>query len=350
MATKFAENREWQVHFQNLPALHNEKQPSLHEELLKELSRLAGLSYRRKRLQTRFFELYVAVLFVDLLCDLANDSLFRGNNYYLGMEFPREYDFWKQQFCARMAPSRLSTATKEAQKLRDSYGKAIGHYIDRLWYDSTFEILKDGDVYNPSGRAKIPDLHTIDSPFEVKLGDLTELDAFRLFTKSYRLESVKSNGFCMIKEFDRSVSFAIPSKTYVQTSTVSRSRDGAERVMKTKVELEKVAVGTVFEPIDVFEILKKGSKTSIVRTSRGHITEMGNNVPVGRSSDLSRGPDGYSESKVALASFPVAHAVSHRTLRVNTVRGKGGEDGFITTYVGDAQSSVRTAHAAGLLI
>jgi hypothetical protein len=258
------------------------------------------------------------------------------------MELPREYDLWKQQFCAKVAPPRPATATQAAQKQRDSCGRAIGHNIDRLWYDAAFEILKDGDVYNPSGRAKIPDLYTIDSPFEVKLGDLKEQDAFRLFTKRYRLESVKADGFCVIQsEFDRNSSFAVPSKTYVQTSTVTKSRDGAEKVMKTKLELEKVAVGTVFEPIDVFEILKQNSNTSIVRTSRGHVSEMGNNVPVGRSSDLSRGPDGYSESKVALASFPVAHAVSHRTLRVNTVKGKGGEDGFITTYIGDAQSSVR---------
>lgn len=257
------------------------------------------------------------------------------------MEFPREYDSWKEAFCAKIAPPRPATATEEAQTQRGSYGKAINHYIDRLWYETTFEILKNGDVYNPSGRAKIPDLYTIDSPFEVKLGELKEQDAFRLFNKSYRLHSIESNGFCMIQEFNQNTSFAIPSKSYVQTSTVSRSRDGVERVTRTKVELEQVTVGTVFEPIDVFEILKKGSKTSIVRTSRGHVTEMDNNVPVGRSNDLSRGPDGCSESKVALASFPVAHAVSHRTLRVNTVRGRGGEDGFITTYVGDAQSSVR---------
>lgn len=48
---------------------------------------------------------------------------------------------------------------------------------------------------------------------------------------------------------------------------------------------------------------------------------------------------GYSESNVALATFPVQHFVNHRCLRVNRVRGKRGEDGYITAHVGDAQAS-----------
>lgn len=321
MQEKIVTSKDWQVHFQNLPGKYNEKiPPALHKDLQEDIASLVNTQFRRQRLQTRFFEL--------------------GNNYYLGMELPREYDFWKAEFSQKVAPPRSGSPTEAAKKNRENYRKAVSHNVDRLWYEACLEIIREGDVYNPSGRAKIPDLFIIDSPFEVKLGDLMELDAFRLFSKRYRLETVKADGFCSIQnEFDRT-SFSVPSKTYVEVTSKTTNEDGVEMVTKRKFELEKVSVGTVFEPIDVFEILKKQTGSSLVRTSRGYVTEMENTISVGRVSDLSRSPDGYSESKVALASFPVAHGVCHRTLRVNTIKGKGGEDGFITAYVGDAQSSV----------
>jgi hypothetical protein len=70
-------------------------------------------------------------------------------------------------------------------------------------------------------------------------------------------------------------------------------------------------------------------------------TLMTNTVPsLGRCSDLARAPNGYPESHAALTSFPVTHVVSHRTLRVNRDSDRGGEDGFITAYAGEAQASV----------
>lgn len=121
-----------------------------------------------------------------------------------------------------------------------------------------------------------------------------------------------------------------------------------EKRDKNKCELSKLKPGDKFEPIDLFEIVSKSRAESVVRTSRGYVTKMSNSTKVGRLSDISRGPNGYSESKVGLASFPVAHVVCHRTLRLNRVHGKGGEDGFITAYVGDAQASPHFMRYSGL--
>jgi hypothetical protein len=128
----------WQVHFKNLPVQYDEKVPGLHADLQGDLAHLSSTTFRRERLQTRFFEL--------------------GNSYYLGMEFPREYDLWKQKCCAKVAPPRPATVTDAARKLRLSYSKAITHNIDRLWYEATLEIIREGDVYSPISGAKIPDL------------------------------------------------------------------------------------------------------------------------------------------------------------------------------------------------
>ena len=117
---------------------------------------------------------------------------------------------------------------------------------------------------------------------------------------------------------------------------------------KRKRELDELSAGDTFEPVDLFELVSKGRSESVVRTSRGYVLKMSNSIKVGRSSDISRAPNGYSESKVGLASFPVAHVVCHRTLRVNHVNGKGGDDGFITAYVGDAQSSPHFMRYSGL--
>lgn len=140
------------------------------------------------------------------------------------------------------------------------------------------------------------------------------------------------------KSHDKTIS--IPTKTYVADLAIKE---------KPRKAVGDLAAGQRFEPVDTFEVVAKRGKSSIIRNnSGGYIALMSNDVPVGRVSDLSRAPDGYSESKVALSSFPVAHVVSHRTLRVNRVQGRGGEDGFITAFVGDAQSSPHFMRYSGL--
>jgi hypothetical protein len=99
--------------------------------------------------------------------------------------------------------------------------------------------------------------------------------------------------------------------------------------------LGEVAAGERFEPVYRFEVLFESRDHSVVRNSRGFVTKL----EVHRLSNLSRAPKGYSESKVALASFPTAHVVSHRTLKVNAQTREGGHDVYITAFVGDAQAS-----------
>ena len=129
------------------------------------------------------------------------------------MELPREFDLWKSNVTKKVAPAQPSTAPDSAKKIQQQFARILPHHLDRLWYEACLEIIKEGDVYNPGGRSTIPDLYTIDSPFEQTLGSLQELDAFRLFSKKYTFQATQANGFCLIQgEYDTK-SIAIPSKT-----------------------------------------------------------------------------------------------------------------------------------------
>jgi hypothetical protein len=309
MHLKASKDQVWIKHMDQLAKTLNDDLPSVQTKLVDKLKELCAIDFRRGRLQTRFFEL--------------------GNNYYLGMEFTREYDKWKKETIVAIAPSLPDTAPDVAKATRKSVQGALNNRIDRLWYEACLEIIHEGDVYNPGGRGKIPSLYLIPSPFEQKLGELKELESFRLFPKNYRVHAHDGNGFTQIQsEFETTI-FALPTETYV-----------LEKATKLKKSLKDLVPNDVFEPVDTFEVVSKRNGSSVVRNSRGYIAVLSNNVLIGRESDLSRAPDGYSESKVSMASFPVGHTVSHRTLNVNRVSGKAGDDGYITAYVGDAQASV----------
>jgi hypothetical protein len=311
MQKKLTDDTVWKTHFEQLAETLNDKLPSLYTKLLGEVSILTGTSFHRKRLQTRFFEL--------------------GNNYYLGMELPREYDAWKKSSIEKIAPSKPETAPAAAKKVRQTLQRTLHNHLDRLWYESTLEIIAMGDVYNPGGRSKIPQLYMIDSPFEQKLGELDEQDAFKLAKSMYRVQEHDGNGLTHISfEFEKET-FTLSSKTYV-----------LDKSTRSKKTLGELTSGEVFESIDIFELVEKGRRSSVVRTSTGHVFTLKNSTRVSRASDLARAPNGYDESKVALSSFPVAHVVCHRTLQVSRVQGKGGEDGYMAAYVGDAQASVST--------
>lgn len=246
------------------------------------------------------------------------------------MELPREYDFWKKNVVSKIAPPKPDRAPEAAKETRKKFQRALFSQLDRLWYESTLEIIAEGDVYNPGGRAKIPRLFTINSPFEKRLGDLDELEAFRFINKKYLLCRHDGNGQSFIKVEHEQATFPIPTQTYV-------------RVIATDVKkyLGEMAHGDPFRPVDIFEIIKKGIRSSTVRNSGGYVCTLSHEVSVGRASDLARAPDGYSESNVALASFPVTHVVSHRTFQINLDRSRGeGEGDYITAFVGDAQASV----------
>ena len=196
MHKKLNEEPAWKRHFEYLAESVGDRVPSLLEVLLAQADILCKMHFKRERLQTRFFE--------------------TGNNYYLGMELAREYDDWKKETAELGAPTKDEHSPATAKELRIKLQNAIKHNIDRLWYEACLEIIAEGDVYNPGGRSTIPQLYTIDWPFEQKLGDLREQESFRLFRKTYRVVNHDSNGYTKIQE-DKSLdkTISIPTKTYV---------------------------------------------------------------------------------------------------------------------------------------
>lgn len=191
----------------------------------------------RTHLQTRFFE--------------------TGDNFYLGMEFTREYDIWKRDTVTSLIAPIESNNTV-APKMKDA--KRIGmlrfsleHHIDRLWYEACLETIRLGDVYNPGGKSRVPRLHLLDSLIDVKLHSLDVGESFRL------------------------------------------SDDSSGR----------------------FEVLVKGLGNIVVRDVEGFVSKLSPDTMVRRGSNLTRSPDGNEESKVSIATFPVGHYVNHRTMRLN---------------------------------
>lgn len=247
---------------------------------------------------------------------------------YLGTELPREFESWKRDSVCKIAPDKIEMTPDPVKKAREDVQKALTTRIDRLWYESALDVLQETSVYELGGRSRIPKFYTVDSPFEQRLGELEEMDAFRIFRRTYRVHLHEGHGCTQILHQHENEEFHIPTNTFVMDLSI-----------KSKRTLGELGRDDLFEPIDTFEVLSKEKSFSIVRTSGGYVAKMTHNVRVGRISDLSRAPDGYSESKVALASFPVRHFVCHRTLQVNRVFGKCGDDGYITAHIGDSQAS-----------
>ena len=240
---------------------------STYNLLMQELRDMAP--YQRTHLQTRFFE--------------------TGDNFYLGMEFTREYDEWKGRTVqALTAPivSKHLTITDKAEKakagksLRALTG-AIAHNIDRLWYDSCLEVIRKGDVYNPGGQGTIPRLYLIDALEEQPLGSLKVGEAFR----------------------------------------------------------------TVAQPLFRYEVLVTNTLQNvyIVRDIEGHVSRMSKSTRVKRGGNLTRNPSGNAESKVSIATFPVAHYVNHRTMRLNN-----SKRGYVFAFLGDEQSTPHFMRYSGL--
>ncbi|CAM9869363.1 unnamed protein product, partial [Ectocarpus fasciculatus] len=193
--------------------------------------------YVRTHLQTRFFE--------------------TGDNFYLGMEFTREYDIWKKDtVTSLLAPIESNNTAapkmKDPQKL-GMLRSTLENHLDRLWYDACLETIRLGDVYNPGGQSFVPRMYLLDSLIDVELGTLPVGDCFRL------------------------------------------SEDPSGR----------------------YEVLVKHIGNVVVRDVEGYVSKLSPNTMVRRGSNLTRCPDGNDESKVSIATFPVGHYVNHRTMRLN---------------------------------
>ena len=151
---------DWKLHWEKLVGdlkLGDALRSSIFARLTQATKELVNAApYRRSHLQTRFFE--------------------TGDNFYLGMEFTREYDAWKK----RTVDDLVDSLTGVNDKSKGRAKGVINHHIDRLWYDGTLETIRGGDVYNPGGNYKVPRLYLIDSYTDVKLSTLAEKESFRV--------------------------------------------------------------------------------------------------------------------------------------------------------------------------
>jgi hypothetical protein len=171
--------------------------------------------FRRSTLQTRFFEV--------------------GDNFYLGMEFPREYNQWKNNLVDQLVVALRSKRRFSNKAITcESLKQALAHSIDRLWYFACLETIRTGDVYNPGARHRVPRLYLINSTTPQPLGSLSVGESFR------------------------------------------------------RVDI----------PQEKYEVLVVHTFDVIVRNVEGFVSHMHKNTLVRRESNLTRSPDGNEESKV----------------------------------------------------
>ncbi len=199
------------------------------------------------------------------------------------MEFTREFDVWKEMSSDALTAMALGGESSNT-KAGASLRKALYHALDRLWFSSALEVIRKGDVYNPGARAHIPQLYLIDSYRSVPLKSLPVGEAFTL-------------------------------------------EDGN---------------GTRYEVL-----FKRMAGNVFCRGVEGDLKELSPSASVIRGGNLTRGPDGNAESKVALASFPVGHYVNHRTFHLNSCVNHC-DSHFITTFIGDEQSTPHFMRYSGL--
>lgn len=239
-----------------------------------------------------------------------------GDNFYLGMELPREFETWKSSAINEVLPS------PDLESLR----RRLRAVFDRLWFEATIEVVNLADVFNPDGRIQIPTFYLIPSLSHSRLGDLLLGEAFTLSSPDgakFRITSRDGNFVSLVAPNNQIV--LLPSRTRVKAEDGNIRTAGEDGIK-------------LIQPIDVFEVVSKSSARgiSLVRTSEGYVFELSDKLPVWRQSDLARAPDGMSESKVALATFPVSLKVNVRTMRILRAE---GNDGYITGFIGDAQVS-----------
>lgn len=126
MGQKLREDFNWKTRIERLPlSIAKERLTTLHQGLVDSIEHLASKKFVRKRLQTRFFEL--------------------GNNFYLGMELPREFELFKGTASAELVPPRPPTAPDQTIDGRKQLVKALQKNLDLLWYESCLEIIAEGD-------------------------------------------------------------------------------------------------------------------------------------------------------------------------------------------------------------
>jgi len=160
MLDRIHHDEDWKLHFSDMLDKGSEVQAM--KTLLAGFENLYRKSsnFRRQTLQTRFFE--------------------TGDNYYLGMEMLREYSQWKR--------SLVDELIQFGPDDEGSCKTALEGGFDRIWYESCLDVIRQGDVYNPGARGRVPSIRLIDSKKTEQLGELPIAESFQLLNEHVRYE------------------------------------------------------------------------------------------------------------------------------------------------------------------
>ena len=113
---------------------------------------------------------------------------------------------------------------------------------------------------------------------------------------------------------------------------------------EAELEKQKLPIDKRY-PLKRFEVISRGKNFSKVlcRDMEGHVCKVSRKAQVFKAGDLSRAPDGESESKVSFATFPVAHFVNKKALKIRDY-----DNGTIYSALGDEQSTPHFMRYSGL--
>jgi hypothetical protein len=211
-----SKDKNWRLHFSGIVTECGN--PDLVDPVLAKLqSACMWLSqnstfFRRSTLQTRFFE--------------------SGDNFYLGQEFPREYDQWKLNLTEQVVKA---LAGIDASRMK----RAMAHSIDRLWYYACLETIRTGDVYNPGARRRVPRLYLINSTVPLSLGGLPVGESCRLAdspTEKYEVLA-RTQFSTVVRNVEGYVVLLKNSTVVKQESNLTRCPDGNEESKVVSIRL-----------------------------------------------------------------------------------------------------------------
>jgi hypothetical protein len=247
------------------------------------------------------------------------------------MELPREFVHWKNYISDIIFGRGISIDINA----RTSVYQEVDSFFDRLWFEASMEVISKGEAYDARGKPILPRFYTIDGPDLLKLGNIHRYDAFSLWKENAYYVIMQDTSLCQTtikvtsKKLGDETTLVIPSSMNV---IIVRNQ--------CKSVLGSLDSGEAFEPVETFELIEKKRNHSLARNSSGSTFPLQNSTGINRRSDLEKGHDGDSQSKIALASVAVAHSVHHRTFKINRCFETNENASFITAFVGIAQVSV----------
>ena len=207
------------------------------------------------------------------------------DNFYLGMELTREYDKWKNETVDHLL-SPVKGVSKDKKQNMEELKEILRHNIDLLWFEACLEVLRHSGVYNTDQKIEIARMPLINSHVEETLKHLSVGDSFRVVGK-------------MNRKFE----------------ILLKKKEG---------------------------ILKK-EEGIFARSADGVVQKFDQTTEVFREGYLSRSINGDTESKVAVATFPVSHHVNHRSICLNNET-----KGYVFASIGDEQSASHFMHYSAL--